>query len=151
MIILEMVINMNEERLGTIPQIEEFLRGSVAVEFTEAGDDVERYGHISRVLKRFDYPRRNKRERGILHRYLQHTSGYSRAQMTRLIARWQRNRVAEVPLSKRYGRPAVAFARKYTPTDIALLVEMDKANEDVCGPAIVHLLQRAHQVYGDLQ
>lgn len=148
MIILEMVINMNEERLGTIQQIEEFLSGSAAVEFTVAGDDVERYEHISRVLKRFDYPRRNKRERGILHRYLQHTSGYSRAQMTRLIARWQRNRLAEVPLSKRYGRPVVPFARKYTPTDIALLVEMDKANEDACGPAIVHLLQRAYQVYG---
>jgi len=26
---------------------------------------------------------------------------------------------------------------------------MDKANEDVCGPAIAHLLQRAYSVYGD--
>ncbi len=33
--------------------------------------------------------------------------------------------------------------------DIELLVEMDRANEDVCGPAIVHLLQRAFSVYGD--
>jgi hypothetical protein len=149
LIILEMVINMNEERLDTIKQIEEFLSGSAAVEFTVAGDDSDRYRHISRVLKRFDYPRRNKYERGILHRYLQHTSGYSRAQMTRLIARWQGNRLAEVPLVKRYGRPTVPFARKYTPADIALLVETDKANEDVCGPAIVHLLRRAYRVYGD--
>lgn len=144
-----MVINMNEERLETIEQIEEFLSGSAAIEFSVAGDDSERYGHISRVLKRFDYPQRSKRERGILHRYLQHTSGYSRAQVTRLVARWQGNRLAEVPLTKRHGRPAIPFARKYTPTDIALLVEMDKANEDVCGPAIVHLLQRAHRTYGD--
>lgn len=149
MIILEMVINMNEERLDTIEQIEEFLSGSGAVEFSVAGDDGERYGHISRVLARFDYPRRSKRERGIVHRYLQHTSGYSRAQMTRLIARWQKNRLAAVPLTKRYGRPAVPFARKYTPADIVLLVEMDQANEDACGPAIVHLFQRAHQTYGD--
>ena len=41
------------------------------------------------------------------------------------------------------------FARKYTATDVALLVEMDRANEDVCGPAIVHLLHRAFVVYGD--
>jgi hypothetical protein len=144
-----MVINMNEERLSTIKQIEEFLAGSAGVEFAVAGDDGERYRHISRVLKRFDYPRRSKRERGVLHRYLRHTSGYSRAQVTRLIARWQGNRLAEVPLVKRYGRPAIPFVRKYTPGDIALLVETDKANEDVCGPAIVHLLRRAHQVYGD--
>ena len=26
---------------------------------------------------------------------------------------------------------------------------MDRANEDVCGPAIVHLLQRAWRVYSD--
>jgi len=144
-----MVINMNEERLGTIEQIEEFLSGSAAIEFSVAGDDSERYGHISRVLQRFDYPQRSKRERGIVHRYLQHTSGYSRAQVTRLVARWQGNRLAEVPLSKRYGRPAIPFARKYTPADIALLVEMDKANENVCGPAIVHLLHRAYQTYDD--
>jgi transposase InsO family protein len=33
--------------------------------------------------------------------------------------------------------------------DIELLVEMDKAHEDVCGPAIAHLLQRAYRDYDD--
>jgi transposase InsO family protein len=144
-----MVINMNEERLDTIEQIEEFLAASALIEFSASGDDIERYGHISRVLKRLDYPQRGKRERGVLLRYLQHTSGYSRAQVTRLVTRWQRNRLAKVPLAKRYSGPAVPFARKYTPADITLLVEMDKANEDVCGPAIAHLLQRAYRTYGD--
>lgn len=140
---------MNEARLSTIEQIEEFLRGSGAIEFSAAGDDSERYGHISRVLMRFDYPRRSKRERGVLRRYLQHTSGYSRAQITRLVTRWQENRLAEVPLVKHYRAPAAPFARKYTAEDIVLLVEMDKANEDVCGPAITHLLKRAYRNYGD--
>lgn len=142
---------MNEDRFCTIEQIEQFLSASATIEFSAAGigNDGERYGHISRVLKRFDYPRRGKRERGVLLRYLERTSGYSRAQVTRLVTRWQRNRLAEVPLAKRYGRPAVPFVRKYTPTDIALLVEMDKANEDACGPAIAHLLQRAFHAYGD--
>ncbi len=140
---------MNETRLCTIEQIEQFLSASAQIEFTAHGNDAQRYEHISRVLKRFDYPRRNKRERGILLRYLRHTSGYSRAQVTRLIAHWHGNRLAAVPLSKCYRAPAAPFARKYTPADIALLAEMDKANEDVCGPAIAHLLQRAYRVYGD--
>ena len=72
-----MVINMDEARLSTIGQLEDFLRASGTVEFSAAGDDGERYGHISRVLARFDYPRRSKRERGVVLRYLQHTSGYS--------------------------------------------------------------------------
>lgn len=151
LIILQMVINMNETQLCTIEQIEQFLSGSAAIEFSTAGNDSERYAHISRVLKRFDYPGRSRRERGVLRRYLEHTSGYSRAQITRLVARWQGNRLAPVPLIERYRAPAKPFARKYTAADIALLVEMDKAHEDVCGPAIVHLLRRAFREYGDVR
>ncbi len=144
-----MVINMDESRLCTIVQIEEFLSGSLQVEFSAHSGDSERYAHISRVLKRFDYPRRNKHERGVLLTYLRHTSGYGRAQMTRLVARWATNRIAQTPLAKRYRAPSAPFARTYTALDVELLVEMDRANEDVCGPAIAHLLQRAYSVYGD--
>lgn len=146
-----MVINMNESKLSTIKQIEDFLVGNALVEFSKSGDDIERYAHICKVLKRFDYPHRTKHERGVLLRYLKHTSGYSRAQITRLIKQWHENRLATVPLKKRYAAPAAPFARKFTAIDIALLVEMDRANEDVCGPAIVHLLKRAYEDYGDLR
>ena len=148
----QMVINMNEARLCTIEQIEQFLSASAQIEFSNSGDDNQdnqRYEHISRVLKRFDYPRRGKRDRGVLLRYLRHTSGYSRPQINRLVTRWLANPLAEVPLMKRYSAPAAPFARKYTRLDIELLVEMDKANDDVCGPAIAHLLRRAHMEYGD--
>ena len=144
-----MVINMDESQLRTIEQIEQFLAASAEVAFTAHGGDVERYAHISRVLKRFDYPGCNKRVRGVLLRYLQHTSGYSRAQLTRLVKQWHTNRLASVPLVKRYKAPAAPFARKYTALDIELLVEMDKAHEDVCGPAITHILKRAFFDYGD--
>jgi len=144
-----MMINMNETRLCTIEMVEQFLSGCLQIEFTKSGDDSERYEHISRVLKRFDYPRQGKREKGVLLKYLQVTSGYSRAQVTRLVTQWFTNRLATIPLTKRYRAPAAPFARKYTAIDIALLAEMDKANEDVCGPAIAHLLQRAYGVYGD--
>jgi hypothetical protein len=144
-----MVINMDESQLRTIEQIEQFLSASAEVTFTAHGCDLERYAHISRVLKRFDYPRCSKHERGVVLRYLQHTSGYSRAQLTRLVKQWHGNRLSSIPLAKRYKAPAAPFARKYTASDIALLVEMDKAHEDVCGPAITHLLKRAFSTYGD--
>ena len=71
---------MDETRLSTIAQLEEFLGASAQIEFTAHGGDTERYAHISRVLKRFDYPRLPKRQRGVVLRYLKRTSGYSRAQ-----------------------------------------------------------------------
>jgi len=146
-----MVINMDETKLRTIAQLQEFLGATPAVKFTLAAGagDTKRYDHISRVLKRFDYPRRKKGERGVVLAYLRHTSGYSRPQITRLVARWEANRLAPVPLAKRYHAPAAPFARKYSAGDVELLVQMDRANEDVCGPAIAHLLRRAFTVYGD--
>lgn len=153
LIITGMVIDMDETRLRTTQQLEEFLRATPQVVFTAHGlagaGDNQRYEHISRVLARFDYPQRNKRERGVVLAYLRHTSGYGRAQVTRLVARWACNRAAQHPLLKRYRAPAAPFARKYNALDIELLVEMDRAHEDVCGPAIAHLLQRAYGVYGD--
>jgi transposase InsO family protein len=144
-----MVINMNESRLTSIAQIEEFLTASACIEFTPSGDDVQRHAHISRVLKRFDYPRLERAHKGVLLRYLRHTGGYSRQQLTRLVSRWHANRLAPTPLVKRYAAPRAPFARKYTSADVALLVEMDRANEDVCGPAIVDLFRRALHEYGD--
>ena len=138
-----MVIKMNETKLRTIGQLQDFLKATPEVSFSGIGekDGNERYAHISRVLKRFDYPHRKKSERGVVLAYLQHTSGYSRAQIKRLVARWHENRLAEVPLAKRYRAPAAPFARKYTPSDIDLLVEMDRANVDVCGPGYSAPLQ----------
>ena len=140
---------MEEFRLRTIEQIEQFLSARTLLAFSKYAGDSERYEHITRVLKRFDYPQRNKRERGVLLRYLRHTSGYSPCQVTRLVAQWGKNRLATVPLAKRYCAPSAAFARKYTSADVSLLAQMDKAHEDVCGPAVAHLLQRAYTLYGD--
>ncbi|WP_010102666.1 hypothetical protein [Verminephrobacter aporrectodeae] len=54
----------------------------------------------------------------MLLRYLGHTSGYSRQQLTRLVSRWQSNRLAPTPLVKRYMAPNAPFARKYTSADM---------------------------------
>lgn len=48
---------MNESKLRTIEQIERFLAGNSEVEFSGYENDAQRYAHLSRVLKRFDYPK----------------------------------------------------------------------------------------------
>ena len=70
---------MDETRLRMIEQLQQFLSPTPEVAFKEppAGSaaNIQRYEHISRVLARFDYPQRNKRERGVVLAYLRHTSG----------------------------------------------------------------------------
>ena len=79
-----MAINMDETRLKTIRDIKDFLLGCSEVRFNPSGDDEDRYAHISRVLKRLDSHRLGKADKGVVLRYLQVTSGYSRQQLTRL-------------------------------------------------------------------
>ncbi len=63
LIIARRVINMDDSRLGTIAQIEEFLSAYTQVKFSAHAGDTERYEHISRVPRSFDYPWSIKRER----------------------------------------------------------------------------------------
>ncbi len=63
--------------------------------------------------------------------HLKRLSGYSRAQITRLVSRWD----ALKPLAKTYGAPRHPFVRLYTPADVALLVEVYRAMGTLSGPA----------------
>ncbi len=81
---------MDEAKLRSIAQLQAFLNATQEISFTGApgGADQQRYEHISRVLKRFDYPQLGKAERGVVLAYIRRTSGYSRSQIIRLVGRW---------------------------------------------------------------
>lgn len=141
-----MVIDMNESQVRTLAQVREVLAGTAALEFQCAQDDNGRYAWISTVLKRFGYRQLRRADRGAVLAYLQRLSGYSRAQVTRLVQRW----CAGATLTKRYRAPAHAFARKYTAADIALLAEVDRAMDTLSGPATTCVLRRQFTRYGDV-
>lgn len=140
-----MVIDMDETRLQTISQLQAFLAGTLEVQFTVPDSDDRRYAHIVTVAHRFGYARLNRPDKGVVLRYLLATCGYSRAQLTRLLARV----VDGQALGKRYRAPAHAFAKRFTPVDALLLAEVDLAHGTMSGPATVHLLKRAFTAYGD--
>jgi len=72
-----------------------------------------------------------------LRRYLEKMTGLSRAQVTRLIAAYaETGRVEE----RRYLRHC--FAQRYSRADIALLAEVDEADETLSGPATRQILKR---------
>lgn len=141
---------MDDSRLRTIAQPKDFLAATPEVIITKASsDDAPRYDFISRALRRFNYAERGKADRGIVLAYLLRASGFSRAQITRLVSRWTNNLASGACLAKRYRARRAPFARKYTAHDIDLLVQMGRANEDIRSPAIAHLFRRAHTVHGD--
>jgi transposase InsO family protein len=145
LIIKCMVIDMNEAQVRTLEQVRQVLAGTQAMEFQAAADDAGRYVWIEGVLKRFEYARLARAERGCVLAYLQRLSGYSRAQITRLVARWDGGK----PLVKNYGAPRCPFARQYTAADVALLAEVDRAMGTLSGPATACVLRRQRDVFGD--
>ena len=140
-----MVINMNEAQVRTAEQMREVLSGTQAPQFTASGDDAGRYGWIGAVLRRIGYRQLPRASRGVVLAYLQRLSGYSRAQVTRLVSRW----IARRPLVKQYRAPQHAFARRYTSLDVALLAEVDSTMDTLSGPATVCVLRRQRDVFSD--
>jgi len=140
-----MVIDMNEVKHVTLAQVREFLAGTADVGFRPLGEDAERYRWISRVLRRFGYGWLSRADRGLILRYLQRMTGYSRQQVTRLVRQY----VQTGGLRQRYGKPQAGFSVRYTLGDVELLAEVDTLHNTLSGPATVVLLRRAWRVYGD--
>src|ERR1035437_1398848 len=110
-----MVIDMNDNQLHTLAQIQAFLDGTVAVEFSVAAE--ERYGFIARTVRRLGYARLKRPEKAVVLRFLERVSGYSRQQLTRLVKRG----CGRFQLIKRYRGSRTSFARTYTSADVLLL------------------------------
>ncbi|MBH2042346.1 MAG: hypothetical protein I8H87_02170 [Comamonadaceae bacterium] len=94
---------MNESQLSTLQQVRDFLAGTADVTFAAAEDDAARYRFISRVLLRFDYPGLGRADKSLIRHYLARTSGYSRAQITRLSQHYRPPRAGFRPQSRHHG------------------------------------------------
>ena len=80
---------MDDGQLQTIEQVRQFLEGSEAVEFRGLTAQ-EKYCWIEEVLIRFKYHRLKRGEKGVIRRYIEKVTGYSRSQVSRLIAEYKR-------------------------------------------------------------
>jgi hypothetical protein len=138
-----MRLNMNDKQLQTIEQVKQFVEGSEAVEFKGLTVS-EKYYWIEEVLIRFKYLRLKRAEKGVIRRYIQKVTGYSRSQISRLIReyRWKgRLKKAE------YRRHR--FPRKYTAEEVRLLARTDELHYWLSGPATKKIMEREYEVYGD--
>jgi transposase InsO family protein len=113
------------------------------IEF-EAVDWKEVYGWMTAVLCQQEYWKQKREVKGILRRYLGKMTGLSRAQVTRLIRRYQDSGQVS---QRNYRRNR--FTKLYTPADIELLAAVDEAHEILSGPATQKILYREFHDYGD--
>ncbi|WP_087870413.1 hypothetical protein [Bathymodiolus platifrons methanotrophic gill symbiont] len=138
---------MNLKALKNTEELQTFLDGSQAVAFSIPGDKKARYYFIQSTLKQFHYRALNKRQKGIVIRFLLQVTGYSLQQITRLIQQYLKAGVVQ----QRGTNKPPGFKRKYTATDIALLAEMDERYNTPSGAVIKKLCERAYSIFDETQ
>jgi transposase InsO family protein len=136
-------IRVHEAEKLSLEAIQRFVEASEAIRF-ESENRQQRYGWVERVLVQQAYRQQGKAAKGLLRRYIEKMTGLSRAQVTRLIARYAASGRVEATVYKRRR-----FPQRYTPADIELLASVDEAHETLSGPATRHILQRELQQYGN--
>ena len=80
---------MNANELTSIDQVRHFLAGTQRVAFEVASDKQSRYSWVRRTLVKFNYFGCGKADKGVLLSYLMKVSGYSPAQVKRLVKQYR--------------------------------------------------------------
>ena len=133
---------MNDRQLQAVEQVGQFLEGSEGVEFRGLTTK-EKYYRIEEVLIRFRYHRLERAEKGVIRQYIGKVTGYSRSQISRLIAEYKRTGQL-----KKTGYRRHRFPRKYTPAEVILLARTDELHGYLSGPATKKIMEREYEVYG---
>ena len=133
---------MHEAEKLNLDQIQAFLKASEGIRF-EGESHQQVYPWIEQVLRQQQYAQQGRTARGWLRRYVEKMTGLSRAQVTRLIARYRAHGELQ-PIGYRRHR----FPQRYTRADIERLATVDEAHESLSGPATRRILERKYLHYG---
>jgi len=139
-----MLIQMDERKIKTVADISVLLTGTDHADLRLQGSKDDIYAWVERTLNRIRYGRLDKKEKGLVLRYLIQLSGYSRQQVTRLVTRHRKTGHVH-----RRQRTTNGFKRKYTREDIMLLAEVDQLVDSTSGTTIKVYCQRAYDRFGD--
>ena len=145
-----MIVQMTDSRMGSnLIDVEDFLKGSEKVSFKVSVGRLEKesgrketYKWVEETLVRFSYALEKKKNKKIIKKYIEKMTGYSRAQVTRLITQYIHT--GKVVLSSK-GKHS--FDKVYQRKDITLLAKTDELHDYPNGAALKKILERMVKVY----
>jgi transposase len=140
-----MQLIMDDKQIQTLEQIQQFVASSRGIEFCGLNLK-EKYLWTEEMLRKFKYPWLKRKGKGILRRYIEKVTGYSRSQVARLVGRYQESGILRVTEYHRHR-----FPEKYTLAEVGLLAKTDELHGWLSGPATKRILEREYEVYGHAQ
>jgi transposase InsO family protein len=135
-------ISVQQAEKLSLEEIRGFVEASEGIRFVGVKRE-QVYDWIEFLLCEQEYGRQGKAARGLLRRYIEKITGKSRAQVTRLIARYLACGKVGCRVYRRHR-----FAARYTLEDELLLATVDEAHETLSGPATRRILEREYRQYG---
>lgn len=115
-----MIVTLNTPSLSCLAEVRAFLDGNAEVGLSPP-PQADRHTWLAATLRQFHCGTLKRPDKGLVRAFALKVTGYSRAQLTRLIRQWQRDR----RIVDRRGPPAQPFARRYTEADVRALVTLD--------------------------
>lgn len=134
-------ITMIDSGFDNCTKLEKFLRATREVAF-KAGSKKEKYEWARQVFDRVEFRKLGKLDRGIVRRYIKKITGYSTAQITRLVAKYLKSEL----FVKSYQRHR--FPTRFLREDINLLIKTDNVHSRLNGYATKVILQREYLMFG---
>ena len=136
---------MKNTHISSIKEVEEFLQGNHKISFSITSKK-ERYELINNILFKFKYRKLNKKEKGLIKKYLMKLTRYTESHIKKLTKQWLDNKSK---LAYTDTRNRNKFKKKYYPSDVALLIKTDSVHECVNGTATVSIMKREFNIFGN--
>jgi len=131
---------MHDSQVNTIEDIIGILKYGGTF---EQKDYKEAYEWIEKTLIKFQYALKlTKKEKGMIKQYIEKITGYSRSQVTRLVAQY----VKKGKIQAHYGH-GHTFGKKYLREDVKLLAQTDELHNFPNGYALKKNLERMFTVF----
>lgn len=137
-----MQITMNDSRITSIAQIQDFLKASQKIPFSLDNESIEKkYEFIDETLRKLFYVKLPKKQKKIAIWYLQKVTGYKKERLHQLIAKAQKGNLKKALYQR------VKPHKIYTTGDMKLLEKTDELHLRLSEDATKEILRREYEVF----
>lgn len=137
-----MQITMDDSRITSIAQLQEFLNGTQKIPFSLETESIKKkYDFIEETVKKFSYKTLAKKEKKSIIWYVQKVTGYKKKRVYQLLAR------AEKGALKKAAYQRINPHTVYTSFDVKLLEKTDELHLRLSELATKEILRREYEIF----
>lgn len=141
-----MTMDIIDDHLTSVAQLKEFSKLSNSAKFKSNSSKVETYAWVNKTLGKFRYFSLEKKDKGIVKKYIVNMTGYADDSVDKLIAR--KRKFGKIFVKERTQNNFQTF---YQPSDIFLLAKASNVTLNQNGRALKEMFKSMYEDFNDLR